>query len=472
MKSLRLVLRTLRLAMTRIGPGWMFGLLTLNFNRITVHELGALAVIVTTLIGLHHFLSPLQVWFGHLADRYPIAGYRRSPFIILSSLVAALVFLTLPWLAVQLGESSQTLIGLIGGNPASPAGSPLGALLMIALAFGLFVLFGVAIAANGSSANALVAEAFEEKHRGPAFVLVWLCMIFTSIVSAGIAKQIMPDQYDPQHMQVLYNLTLPIVLITTLAGLIGIEHRVSREEHRAMMARKRVETSSGQAFGVFWQLLRANPHVRAFFLFLLLAMLGIFLQDAILEVFGAEVFHMTQKETASFTQYWGGGMLAGIVLVAILARLKSIPRKAIATIGGMGVALSLITLALSAARSEQSLVAPALFLLGVWTGLFNVGALSLMMDMTVEGHTGIYMGMWGLAQGLGIGLANVFSGVLHTALIETSLLPLTSAYSFIYSLEAAVMILAILVLRRLNVQDFKGLSGGDVQRTMALDTAT
>jgi len=39
--------------------------------------------------------------------------------------------------------------------------------------------------------------------------------------------------------------------------------------------------------------------------------------------------------------------------------------------------------------------------MGFSTGLYNVGALSLMMDMTVEGATGLYMGMWGMAQAFG-----------------------------------------------------------------------
>jgi BCD family chlorophyll transporter-like MFS transporter len=53
--------------------------------------------------------------------------------------------------------------------------------------------------------------------------------------------------------------------------------------------------------------------------------------------------------------------------------------------------------------------------MGVCAGIFNVGALALMMDMTVEGATGMYMGLWGMAQAIGMGGSAVAGGALHTA---------------------------------------------------------
>ncbi|NJN66031.1 MAG: BCD family MFS transporter [Chloroflexaceae bacterium] len=482
MKFLRLAVTTLRLAMMRIGPGWMFGLLTFNFNRIAVHDLGALAIIVASLVGLHHFLSPLQVFLGHLTDRYPLFGYRRSPAILASGLLGALVFLMLPRLALELGNHSSVLeqwahgvARWVGRDSSASAFPPLASLIpslgVVMLAFGLFVLFGVAIAANGNSAAALVAEVVEEQQRGPVFVVVWLSMIFTSIASAGIAKTVLPA-YDPQMMQTLYNLTLPIVLVSTLVGLVGMERRISHEEHAALMNQPGEEARAGGSFTLFRHLLKTNPHIASFFFFLLLSIFGIFLQDAILEIFGAEVFGMSLKETTSFTQSWGGGMLVGIVLILVVVRFSPIPRKTIATLGGLGIALSLSLIAMSALTRTPSFVTPGLFLFGVSTGLFNVGALSLMIDMSVEGYTGFYMGMWGLAQGLGNGLANVVSGGFHTLFIRQGVLSPPLAYGIIYGFEAMVMVLAVVVLQGLSLHDFKKLSTNDIETALTFETAT
>jgi len=48
MGLLRFAVKTFRLSLMRVGAGWMFALLTFNFNRVSIADLGAMAVIVTT----------------------------------------------------------------------------------------------------------------------------------------------------------------------------------------------------------------------------------------------------------------------------------------------------------------------------------------------------------------------------------------------------------------------------------------
>lgn len=450
MKFLRLALKTFRLSLLRFGAGWMFALLTLNFNRIAVYELGAVAVIVTTLIGLHHFISPFQVFFGRLSDRYSILGYRRGPLILGSALVAGLVFTTLPTLAIHLGA---------------------GSLVAIVSAFVLLTVFGLAIAANGAANNALVADTTDDRERGIVVAVVWTFIILSSIISAQVAKTIMPV-YDPQQMQFLYNLTPLIVMGTTLLGWIGIEKRVAQSDLSVVPSHADAVASTQQhAFRVAWELLRTNRQTRSFFMFVLLAILGIFLQDAILEIFGGEVFNLTPGETATFQQSWGSGVLLGMFVVGLLSWRLPASKKTLAMTGGIGIALGLMLLAGSAATLQRTLINPALGIMGLGTGVFNVGALSMMMEMTVDGNVGLFMGLWGVAQGLGTGLANVLSGVLHTTLIDSQLLTPSAAYTLIFGLEAFVMIIAIGVLRGISVESFKGLNRTDIQTAMAFDTA-
>ena len=55
-------------------------------------------------------------------------------------------------------------------------------------------------------------------------------------------------------------------------------------------------------------------HSFTFFAFLLLFTLALFLQDPILESYGAEVFGMPIAATASLSATWGIGTLAGLLL--------------------------------------------------------------------------------------------------------------------------------------------------------------
>jgi BCD family chlorophyll transporter-like MFS transporter len=451
MAFVRFVIKTIRLSIIRIGAGWMFALLTFNFNRVSISDLHAVGVIVTSLIGLHHFISFFGVYWGRFSDRTPILGYRRTPYVLLSSLIASLIFLLLPSVAIGLGAHSlpTTLEAII-----------------------LIMIFGVVMSMNGSSSNALIAEVTTPKERGVVVAMVWATVIISGIISAAVAGKIMPS-YDPAKMQQLYNLTPLVVMITALVGVLGIERRLSPKEQATFLAAmpEQEDVSPLGTFRVAANLMRGNVQVRAFFLFVLLAIMGIFLQDAILEPFGADVFKMNQAGTAHFQQAWGGGALLGMLGIGILSSLLPIAKKTIATIGGLGVAGGLALVAISAAISRQNLIEPGLMLMGLGIGLFNVGALSMMMEMTVEGQTGLYMGLWAMAQGLGNGLANVASGALHTILIETHLLSAVVAYTAIFGFEALVMVAAVGILRGISVQEFKGLSSKDIGAVLAMDTA-
>lgn len=130
------VLKTLRLALPKIGVGWMFALLTIDFNRISIVELGVTAVLITSMLGLHYLLSPFQVIAGRFADQHPIFGLRRTPFLLLGAVLTSSVFVALPTIAHALGD------GVAWAIPAC---------------IGAFIVYGVGIAIFGDSHHSLIA---------------------------------------------------------------------------------------------------------------------------------------------------------------------------------------------------------------------------------------------------------------------------------------------------------------------------
>lgn len=447
MQRLRTVFRVLRLALPKFAIGWMFALLTANFNRISIYDLHVQAIIITAMTGMHHFLSPFQVIFGRLSDRYTLLGYRRTPMLLLGSLIAGSVFVFLPSLAAQMSA---------------------GSLLATAAGFVLLALFGVGIAAHGDAHHALIADVTTERQRGGTIAFVWTFLIISTIISAGVAKALLPV-YNLADMQFLYNLTPFVVVGSTLLGVVGMERRLSPAQRAQVQAQAAAQPESPlrAARGV----LRENPQARAFFAFVFLAILSLFLQDNILEVFGAEVFRMLPKETTAFTQTWGGGALLGMLIMGIVSAIWAPSKKLIATGGGMVVAIGLGMVALTSATGERALLNPALLLMGLGAGCFNVGALAMMMDMTVEGSRGLYMGLWGMAQAFGTGCAALLSGALHTGLIESGLLGPSVAYLLIFGAEALLMVLAIGLLRTISVPAFQGLTTADLTESLALEAA-
>jgi BCD family chlorophyll transporter-like MFS transporter len=441
-KTLGIVVQTLRLALPKAGIGWMFALLTIDFNRIAIVELGVTAVLVTTMLAMHYFFSPFQVIFGRIADRKPIAGYRRTPYMILSAFVSSILFIALPSVAEAMGAGSFSAI-IVG--------------------FSLFVVFGIAMAMLGDSYHSLIAEVTTERTRSSVISVVWIIAILSTIVAAVVMNTVRPE-YTPEAMQTLYNLTPFVVMGTMLIGILGIEKRLNNDEIEAYQERAKAVAPQGNPIAVAVQLLRENPETRGFFIFILISIFAIFLQDNILEVFGAEVFGMTVAETTRFQPTWGGGVLLGMVVMGVLSGVMSISKKKMALVGCVGTAIGMAILAGSAFFEQQSVVLPALFVMGMFTGAFNVGALSMMMDMTVEGATGLYMGLWGVAQAFGTGMSSVTSGALHTGFIESGLLAPQAAYTLIFVAEAGFLIAAAAVLYGVSIKRFRESHGISLSR--------
>jgi len=449
MQTLRAILRTLRLALPKIGVGWMFALLTIDFNRIAIVELGVTAVIVTTMLAMHYFLSPFQVVFGRIADRFPVMGYRRTPFILAGSVISSLLFLALPSVAEAMGAGST---------------------IAIAAGFVLFILFGISMAMIGDSHHSLIAEVTTERSRGGVISVVWIVTIMSTILAAVVMNAVRPE-YTPEAMQTLYNLTPFIVIGASFLGIVGLERRLTGEELEQARQRAIAAAPPGNPVAGALRLLGENPQTRGFFAFIFLAILAIFLQDNILEVFGAEVFGMTVAETTKFQPTWGAGVLVGMVVMGIVSVVTSLAKKTIAMIGCAGIAVGMLALASSALMEQSIWVRPALFGLGIFTGIFNVGSLSMMMDMTIEGATGLYMGLWGVAQAFGTGIASMGSGALHTTLIESGAMTPAAAYSSIFAFEAAAVTVAGGVLYHISVRKFRdshanGISREDLARAM------
>lgn len=446
LRFLRSALKTFRLALPKLGVGWMFALLTIDFNRVSIVELGVPAVVITAMLAMHYFLSPFQVITGRFADRKPFMGYRRTPYLLLGSVMGGLLFLGLPSAAQGMGA------GEVSGY---------------VLGFGLLALFGVSIAMMGDSHHSLIAEVTDSKSRGGVISVVWTFTILSTII-ASIVMNIVRPVYTPEAMQQLYNLTPFIVIGSSFLGVIGMEKRLKKEEMEEAIATSIAAAPKGNPIKSALEILRTNTQARSFFLFVFIAIFSIFLQDNILEVFGAEVFAMPITETTAFQQTWGGGVLLGMVLMGIASVVFAISKRSIVLVGCLGTAVGMSMLATSALINQATLVTPSLLLMGFFTGFFNVGALSMMMDMTIEGATGLFMGLWGMAQAFGNGSASFGGGALHTGLIETGLMTPSLAYFSIFTLQAGGMLLAAAIMWRLSISKFRTQHSATLSRADAV----
>lgn len=198
---IRKIILTLQLTLPRATTGMLSAVLSSNFNRISIYEMGITAVIITTMLGLYHFLSPFQVIFGRLADRVPIFGLRRSPYILAGLTLSALVVAFLPPVALAMSA---------------------GHIWAFVLGFCMLILFGVGFCASGVTHLSLIADVVAEKERGLQVALTWIILITSMILTLRFLGILMPE-YDYDRMREIYAWFVPVIFGVTLLGLLGVE---------------------------------------------------------------------------------------------------------------------------------------------------------------------------------------------------------------------------------------------------------
>jgi BCD family chlorophyll transporter-like MFS transporter len=144
-----------------------------------------------------------------------------------------------------------------------------------------------------------------------------------------------------------------------------------------------------------------------------------------------------------------GGMVLGGMRLA-----RPLGKKRVTALGAAIQALAFMVLAGASTFHVQSLVAPDIGLLGLGMGFFTVGGVSLMMDMTHAGQTGLFVGAWTLAQAVAKGLAAVAGGSVHT-LAYTLSGDQGLSYALVFLVEGLGMAAALIVLAGVAVHQFR-----------------
>jgi BCD family chlorophyll transporter-like MFS transporter len=186
------------------------------------------------------------------------------------------------------------------------------------------------------------------------------------------------------------------------------------------------------------------------------------------------VFAMPIAATASLNAVWGMGTLLGLLITGLwigprLGKLNA------ARLGCRLIVATLLLLLLAGFIGKVPVLQGVLFLFGLAAGIGTNSALVLMLDLTLPQAAGTFVGVWGLAQALSRALGKVFGGGLLDAgrWIQqlwfggsSSAFP---AYALVFGVETLVAVAALLMLSRLNLQQFKEDTGRCLGKVLALE---
>jgi len=414
--------RILRLGLRQFAAG-MLSVLTLGIlNRVMKIELGLNLTLVSLVIGAHYFAAIVAIPFGHRSDRHSWRGYHRTPYIVMGTALTALTTAVAPFVAFSLARQG-------------------GSLLVAAVGVGLFLLMGTGMYLTGTAYLSLITDLTAEEERGKVIAITWAMMMVGILAGVFLGVRVMND-YSPERLVTLFLVMAGLVVGLTALSVWGQERsRAPRLSEKALTLKQAS------------RLLTISQQTRCFFAFLFGGIFFLFVQQMALEPFGGDVFGLSVRETTLFNAYQMVGVLLGMGMTGgWLARRFG--KKAATGLGAVVAAIAFALLATASIGSCLPLVKPSIFIMGLGMGIFTVGGLALMMDLTVKEQVGLFMGAWTLAQALANGLASVGGGILHDVGLRLWGSE-AGAYALVFLVEAGGSLGIIALLLQVNVTRFR-----------------
>ncbi len=413
-------------------------------NRIMLSELGFPGLLVGGALAFEQFVAPSRVLFGQISDAHPLASRHRVPYVLLGTAAFCLLAVLSVPLIFRVGRLLED-----GSQPGLAFG--------IAALCGLFALYGLAISLATTPYLALVIDRTSEQERPRAVSIIW-CMLTVGIVigavSIGVSLRSLDGVSDPLVLEATLSRFMAsvagAVMLLTVVATWGMESPLRERSDGTVVPRE-------DAIGLrqSWSLITSSRQVLIFFSFLILFTLALFLQDPVLESYGAQVFAMPIAATAQLNAFWGVGTLVGLLLAGLWV-VPRLGKMATARLGCQLIALSLLLLLVAGLTARIPFLQAVMVLFGLAAGIGTNSALCLMLDLTLPQAAGTFVGVWGLAQALSRAIGKLLGGGLYD--IGRSL-PLGDGpygpFALVLGVELLVALAALLLLGYVNVRQFR-----------------
>ena len=391
-----------------------------TLNRILIEDIGILALVVTLLFSPPYLFSFIQVGIGSFSDKYPIWGFRRTPYIAagLAFCVAGLILATK--VALLIPENLWLGIGL-------------GALTFGAWGMG----FNLATVSYFSLASELSGEEGRSKTTSIMFFIMILFIIGTA---TGISKYL--ETYTPERLQNAFAMVALIALVMGILGLFKLEARHSQP----------AVTESRHSMREVYNEISANPQVKRFFIYLVLMLAAVLGQDVLLEPFAARAFGIPVGETTFITSIWGTAYLVSLLLTGLIG--GKVSKMMIARLASWLAIVAFGIIAISGFVGGLYLFYAGLVVLGIATGPATVSNLSIMLDMTVPGKIGMFIGAWGSASAFARLLGSITTAAVRDAVDAMPFSAGTIGYALGFLLLAVFLLISLVILKKIDVNAF------------------
>lgn len=415
-----------RLGLVQTCLGAVIVLTTSTINRIMVVELALPAMLPGILVALHHAVQMSRPRLGFGSD----VGGRTTPWIVGGMLVLAI------------------------GGVAAAAGTALFAANQV-LGFLLctlgFAAIGLGASAASTSLLVTLAKHVSPHRKAAAASIVWIMMIAGFAVTAGVAGHFL-DPFSPARLVWVSSVVSFLAVLVTLLAVIRVEPVGAVSNSEPLSASSRGSSAFRLALREVWQ----ESQARRFTIFVFVSMLAYSAQDLILEPFAGTVFGMTPGESTQLSGVQHGGVLLGMIVVALTTLLRRNASLMVLRrwcVGGcLASAAALLGIAVGGMASSPWPLTANVFCLGLANGAFAVAAIATMMTLASRGaarREGLRMGLWGGAQAIAFALGG-FMGTVAIDVSRAFLTDAATAYALVFSLEGGMFVIAAVIGMRMR----------------------
>jgi BCD family chlorophyll transporter-like MFS transporter len=416
-----------RLSLFQFGLGMALAPITGTLNRVLIDELSVPAVAVAWLISLHYFVSPIRTVIGFQSDVKRSQGRWRTPYVVLGGL--------LTYGGLACAPFALILMNSVNNVPFAVA--------LISCTI-IFLAYGIGVNIVETSYLALVSDITPPRDRGRVLGLLWIMLVFGTIVSSILIGWLLQNYSHFQLIRVMQGSAVIFLAFMAISM-----YRTERLRPDGSLEQEVEDLNVRLTLGASVRVLLGQRSMRNLFLVLFLATLAFSVHDVLLEPYGGQVLGMSIAATTGLTAIWGVAMMVAIATAGVLIWKNVLPVIPI-LLGCMVGAAGFAIVTTSVGPSQVLQFESGVWLIGMGRGLFIVGSLALVMTLADRGHIGLFLGLWGMTQALAQGFGTIGGGLVRD-LAEAWSGQVATGYLVVYSTSVLVLLTVVALIAGLRL---------------------
>ena len=337
-------------------------------------------------------------------------------------------------------------------------GAWVGLLMLISIAL------GTAISAGGTAFSALVVDLTSERERPRVLAVVWgMRLLGVLLGSAFVARLFGAACEEGASADALKTGLEQLILVGPLLlfglvvfSVLGLEHRLVERDSMAQSVNADVVNNPQKNVPLLQLLgrLRTIPQFGRFVAVTCLFTFSMFLNDAVLEPYGAALFGMSLCATTALNALMAIGFFVGLGVSGFLL-IERIGNIRTAQLGGILASMALVLMLLLAPWQFLEGFRLAVMLFGLSLGICIHASFTLMFSFVEPGKVGLLLGIWGALYAYSRGLATISGGGLLTLFKTLNPDDVFGSFGSVFGVQIVGFLVAAVLMHRLDVDGFR-----------------